>query len=210
MQEFRYSIATSADSDGIARLLAKVFSDSEPPAVAMGLSFADMQVLLKLITPGIILDSLTVIAREGESGELAGVLLTDEFALPPQFDTAQVSPRFMPIFSMLEELDEQFRRERTISPGLCMHLFMLGVDARFAGVGIAKSMVVACLENGIQKSYRVAVTEATGKVSQHVFRKHGFVERFKVLYRDFRWEGKLVLKGITEHDGAMLMEKSLG
>ena len=209
LPKFDYSLATTADTDEIVDLLARVFSESEPPAVAMGLTFVDMKQFLGVVAPEIVSASLTVIARERDSGELAGVLLTDDFAQPPRLDHAQLSSRFAPIFSMLEELDEQFRMERTVLPGECMHLFMLGVDGRFAGCGIAKAMVAACLENGMQKGYRTAITEATGKVSQQVFRKNGFVERFTVSYRDFRYEGKPVFSDIREHDGAMLMEKSL-
>jgi ribosomal protein S18 acetylase RimI-like enzyme len=207
--DFCYCIAGPADSDEIVDLLAKVFSESEPPAVAMGLSFFDMKQFLRLITPGIVADSLTVIAREKETGELAGALLTDDFAIPPRFDQTQISSRLIPIFSMLEELDEQFRRQRTVAQGECIHLFMLGVDGRFAGSGIAKSLVATCLDNGFHRGYRMAVTEATGKVSQHVFRKHGFVDRFRVAYQDFQCEGKLIFAGIREHDGAVLMEREM-
>ncbi|HEU5403001.1 MAG TPA: GNAT family N-acetyltransferase [Terriglobales bacterium] len=210
LPDISYSIAGDADSDEIVELLATVFSESEPPAVAAGLTFADMRQLLRLITPGIVSLSLTVVAREKGSGELAGALLTDDFAAPPKLDPTQISRRFAPIFSMLEELDEQFRRERVVLPGECLHLFMLGVERRFAGFGIAKSMVAACLENGIRAGYRAAVTEATGKISQHVFRGQGFRERFRVSYRNFRHAQKAVFAGISEHDGALLMEKSLG
>ncbi len=34
-----YDVARPFDADGIVRLLATVFSESEPPAVAMGLFF---------------------------------------------------------------------------------------------------------------------------------------------------------------------------
>ena len=209
MADFDYCIATPPDTDEIVDLLARVFSESEPPAVAMGLTFFDMEQFLRFITPGIVSASLTVIARDTDSGELAGVLLTDDFAVPPRLDPTQINSRFVPIFSMLEELDEQFRRERTFLPGECIHLFMLGVDRRFAGCGIAKAMVAACVTNGLQKGYRTAITEATGKVSQQVFRKNGFGERFTVSYRNFKYDGNAVFAGIREHDGAMLMEKSL-
>jgi ribosomal protein S18 acetylase RimI-like enzyme len=63
---------------------------------------------------------------------------------------------------------------------------MLAVDLQFDGKGIAQSLVERCLENGARKGYRRAVTEATGSISQRVFRKLGFEERFRTRYRDFR------------------------
>jgi hypothetical protein len=112
-----------------------VFSESEPPAVAMGLTFRDLEQFLQLFAPRAIAEGLTLVARSSDAGKLAGVLLTDDFASPPALDLNQVSKKFMPIFSMLETLDEQFRRGRTISAGEYLHPFMLGVDGQFAGRG---------------------------------------------------------------------------
>lgn len=203
-----YAVAKPSDAEEVIRLLAPVFSQSEPPAVAMGLSMGEFEDFLRLFAPGDIAQELTIVARSGDTGKLAGVLLTDDFALPPKLDVSQISPKFLPILSMLETLDEQFRRGKTISAGEYLHLFMLAVDGQFAGRGIAQGMVAACLENGLCKAYRGAVTEATGKVSQRVFRKQGFGDRFSVAYQDFRYENRLVFAAIQEHEGAILMERS--
>jgi GNAT superfamily N-acetyltransferase len=204
-----YEAAKPIDAEEIVRLLAAAFSESEPPAVAMGLSFRDMEEFLRLFAPGAIAEELTIVARGRDTGKLAGVLLTDDFAAPPAVDLSQISRKFLPIFSMLEALDEQYRRGKTISAGECMHLFMLGVDGAFVGCGIGQGLVKACLEHGIRKGYRMAVTEATGNVSQRVFRKNGFVERFRVTYRDFLYEGEAVFGSIEGHENAILMDRSL-
>ncbi len=204
-----YQAAQQADAAEIIRLLATVFSQSEPPAVAVGLSFREMEQFLGLFAPGAVALGLTIIARDRERGTLAGVLLTDDFAAPPAVDPNQVSPKFQPIFSMLETLDEQFRQGKTISSGEYLHLFMLGVAPEFAGRGIAQGLVAACLDRGLRAGYRAAVTEATGKISQRVFRKQEFTDRFSVSYRNFRYEGREVFSSIQDHEAAILMEKSL-
>ncbi len=204
-----YDVAQPPDSEEIVRLLATVFSESEPPAVAMGLSFRDMEQFLRLFAPGAIAEGLTIVARGRDTGKLAGVLLTDDFAAPPAVDLNRISRKFLPIFSMLENLDERYRKGKTISAGEYLHLFMLGVDGQFAGCGIGQGLVKACLDHGIRKDYRTAVTEATGIVSQRVFRKQGFVDRFSVSYRDFTYEGKVVFGSIQGHENAILMDKSL-
>jgi hypothetical protein len=55
----------------------------------------------------------------------------------------------------------------------------------------------------------VAVTEATNKASQHIFRKLGFVERVWRSYRDYRIDGQAVFASIVEHGGPILMDKQL-
>jgi ribosomal protein S18 acetylase RimI-like enzyme len=204
-----YEVAKPFDAEEVVRLLAAVFSQSEPPAVAMDLSFRDLEQFLQSLAPRAIADGLTLVARSRYTRKLAGVLLTDDFASPPALDLRQISSKVLPIFSLLETLDAQFRKGTTISPGEYLHLFMLAVDGQFAGRGIGQELVKACLANGFRKGYRKALTEATGRVSQHVFRKQGFTDRFSVSYRDFLYEGKAVFASIQGHESAILMERSL-
>jgi len=103
----------------------------------------------------------------------------------------------------------EYRGGRTVRPGEFLHLFLLGVSDRVAGRGVAQQLVVACLEHGKRRGYQVAVTEATNKVSQHIFRKQGFVERVKRSYAAHRFDGRHVFPSIAEHGGPILMDKSL-
>lgn len=210
MAEISYAIAAPADTPAVIRLLAQCFSESEPPAVAMKLSFADMQRFLQDIVPRIVPDQLTVVARDEDRDELAGVLLTDDFAAAVAIDLDQISPKFLPILSMLETLDSHFRAHTTVTRYECLHLFMLAVRRGFAGRGIAQDLVRRCLENGSRKGYRSAITEATGGVSQHVFAKCGFLEQFSVNYQQFFYRGEAVFASITEHEKASLMVRVFG
>ena len=55
----------------------------------------------------------------------------------------------------------------------------------------------------------MALTEASGKISQHILRKQGFVDRFSVSYRDFVYEGKVTFASIQKHESAILMARAL-
>lgn len=203
-----YQVAKPSDSDEIVRLLAQVFSASEPPAVAMALTATDFEQFLQLVVPSVIADELTIVSRT-ETGTLAGVLFTDDFARPLALDLTKINPKFLPIFSMLDVLDEQFREGKTISFGKYLHLFMLGVARQFTGRGVGQELIKACLDNGSRRGYRTALTEATGKVSQHIFRKNGFADRFSVGYSNFKYENRMVFASIREHEEATLMDRSL-
>jgi ribosomal protein S18 acetylase RimI-like enzyme len=197
------------DAPAVAQLLAAVFSAAEPPAVAMGLTQAEIEQFVALLCPRAAAESLTIVANAPETGQLAGVLLTDDFAVPPELPAGSFSGKFLPIFAMLESLDEQYRKGRSILPGQYLHLFMLGIHPQFAGRGIAQQLVAACLTNGRHKGYTHAVTEATGVISQHVFRKLGFTDRARVSYQDFRYEGRAVFASIREHEATILMDREI-
>ena len=209
MATIECEVLRSADTAAVVQLLAKAFSANEPPAVAVGLTSADFVSFLELLCPGAIDDGLTIVARDSASGQIAGVMLTDDFAVPSDLPPAAISDKFLPIMAMLDSLDERYRRGQPIIAGQYVHLFMLAVDERFAGQGIATQLVSTCLANSRRLGYTHAVTEATGIISQHVFRKLGFAERHRVCYQEYRYEGRKVFSSIRDHEAAILMDRTL-
>ncbi len=209
VQDIIYGLPETADIEEMADLLANVFSRFEPPAVAAGLSFDNVREIVTKYgkrAPG---DALTIIARVQPTKRLVGAMLTDDFASPPPENVDKLPENFKPVAALLEGLDEQYRKVHPVVPGRILHLFMLGVAPDFGGRGIARILVQLTLENGKKKGYVKAITEATGNVSQHIFRNHGFVERFRIAYKDFLYEGKRTFDTIIEHEAVILMERNL-
>ena len=199
----------SSDSAAVVALLSRVFSAADPPAVAMGLTHDDFEQFVGFHCSKAATGGLTVVARVPETNQVVGVLLTDDFGVPPELNVNEISDKFLPILAMLNGLDEEYRKGRSITTGQCLHLFMLGVDQHFVGHGIAQKLVAACLSNGRQKGYTDAVTEATGLVSQHVFQKLGFTGRLRASYRDYRYHGRAVFASIREHEATILMDRTI-
>lgn len=199
----------SSDTTAVVHLLARAFSASEPPAVAMGLMQSEVEQFVGLLCPKAAAEGLTIVVQAADSEQIAGVMLTDDFAVPPELAASEFSEKFLPILAMLETLDGQYRTTRSIAPGQYLHLFMLGVDERFAGRGIAQELVSACISNGYRKGFQHAVTEATGVISQHVFRKLGFAERLRISYQDYQYKGQPVFASIRRHDATILMDRAI-
>jgi ribosomal protein S18 acetylase RimI-like enzyme len=208
-QSVVYGIYTKSDEDEMMQLLGQVFAERDPPAVAVGVTPAEFEELIQLFTPKAAADGLTIVARSAETGEMCGVMLTEDSASSLPDGLEHLSSKFDPIFDILGQLGEAYRSGEAVRPGESIHLFLLGVSRRFAGRGIAQQLVAECLANGISRGYRVAVTEATNKISQHVFEKQGFVERVRRSYGDYRFGGQAVFASIADQGGPMLMEKRL-
>jgi len=198
-----------SDADEMTRLLAEVFSRRDPPALAVGLTFPEFEGMVRLFCPRAGDEGLTIVARAAATGELVGALLSEDSASWPPDGFDRLSAKFDPIFDILGQLDTEYRGGRTPPPGECLHLFLLGVAERFAGQGVARQLVTACIENGVRNGYRVAVTEATNTTSQHIFRRLGFVERVRRSYREHRFDGREFFASIAVHGGPILMDKQL-
>jgi ribosomal protein S18 acetylase RimI-like enzyme len=205
----QYGTCESSDVGEMVSLLGEVFSLYDPPVVAVGLTAAEFEAFVRLFGGQAGVDRLTIIARSGDTGEMIGALLTEDSVSPSPRGLDQLSRKFDPISDILDQLDVDYRRGKTPRPGDSLHLFLLGVARSFGGRGVAQQLVATCLQNGLHRGYRIAVTEATNRVSQHIFRKSGFTDRVRRSYRDYRFEGKAVFASIEEHTGPVLMDKTL-
>lgn len=206
----KYDLYRSGDRDETAKLLGEVFSERDPPAVATGLTSADFEHFVRLLCPKAADEGLSIVARAEGTGEMVGALLAEDSAsiMPGGLETLSVN--FLPIFDLLGQLDAEYRQGEPPRPGESLHLFLLGVARRHTGQGIGHGLVAACLKNNAAHGFRVAVTEATNKTSQHIFRKQGFVERVRRSYSDHRFEGQAHFLSIAaEHEGPILLDKPL-
>ena len=208
-KQIEYGVYVPSDAEAMTKLLGEVFSRHDPPAVAAALTSSEFGDFVGLLCPKAAEEGLTVVARLAGTGELIGALLTEDSAsgLPDGID--RLSAKFDPIFDILGQLDTEYRSGRTVRRGELLHLFLLGVSDSVAGRGVAQQLVAACLELGLRRGYRMAVTEATNMVSQHIFRRRGFVERVQRSYEAYRFNGRQVFASIAEHRGPILMDKSL-
>jgi ribosomal protein S18 acetylase RimI-like enzyme len=203
------SVCGPDDVDELVDLLALAFTEHDPPAVAVGLSRHEFAQLVDLYRDRAGTEGLTVIARDPASGDIVGTLLAEDAAAAFPAGVERLSPKFDPIFDILTELESEYRRGQVVLPGDALHLFLLGVHPAFARQQIAQRLVGAAMAGGARRGYRLAVTEATNKVSQHVFRKLGFVDRVRRSYAGYRFAGRPVFSSIAEHEGPVLLDKEL-
>jgi len=203
------AIYRPSDASEMARLLAETFSRRDPPALAVGLTSSEFEGMVRLFCPRAGDEGLTIVARAAATGEMAGVLLSEDSASGSPDGLDRLTAKFDPIFDILGQLETEYRGGRPPPPREYLHLFLLGVAERFAGQGVARRLVTACLENGMRNGYRVAVTEATNPTSQHIFRRQGFVERVRRSYGDHRFGGRAVFASIAEQGGPILMDRQL-
>jgi ribosomal protein S18 acetylase RimI-like enzyme len=205
----RYSVCQPEDTPEMGRLLAESFTRHDPPAIAVGLTPDEFEAFVRCFSPAAGTEGLTIIARDVATGEMAGALLTEDAASPPPAGFDQVSEKFDPILDLLGQLDAEYREGRAIGSGAYLHLFLLGVAESFTGRRVGQHLVTACLANGAARGYRMAITEATNRVSQHIFSKLGFVARAERSYGDYRLDGVPAFASIAEHGGPKGMDREL-
>jgi hypothetical protein len=210
VQGVRYELFDISALDEMAHMVAEAFCRYEPMAVAQHIPAKEFEDFVKLLGPKTQQEELTVLARDQETGQVIGAMVTDDFASEPPAGFEHFGDTFEPIFALLSELDEHYKQGRRLRLGEYLHLFLIAVNHQHKGRNVAHNLIQNCLENGIRKGYHTAVTEATGVISQHIFRnKFGFVDRVKTPYKTFVYQGKQVFESIEVHPGTILMDKIL-
>jgi ribosomal protein S18 acetylase RimI-like enzyme len=202
-----YRVCQADDTPEIGRLLAESFTKHDPPAIAVGLTPDEFEAFVALWLPRAGADGLTIIARDRETGEIAGALLTEDAAATPPQGVEGLSEKLDAIFDLLGQIDSEYRNGRTIVSGQYLHLFLLGVADQFARRGIGRELVAACLQNGGARGYASAVTEATNPVSQHIFRELGFTKQAERSYAGYRLGDSAVFASIADNGGPMTMDR---
>jgi hypothetical protein len=205
----QYELFDISELYEVAAMAAEAFTRYEPVISSLGISLEDFADFVRLLGPKVGQEELTVIARNQDTNQIIGAMVTDDFAIEPPEEMRCLGNNFEPMWAVLDELDTQYKQGRILPKGEYLHLFLLAVDHRQSGKNVARNLVQICLENGVMKGYKTGIVEATGVVSQHIFRKFGFLDRFEAPYQTFTFQGRQVFESIKDHHGLILMDKAL-
>jgi ribosomal protein S18 acetylase RimI-like enzyme len=205
----RYATCSADEAEDVASLIGRAFAERDPLALAVGLSPDEIAVFVRSVIRSSLVRDLTLVAREVDSGSLAGVVLGEDAAGPPPDPDVPLSPRFGPLAALFDELAAGQPTWHPESSGRVVHIAMLAVDTVFSGRGIGQQLVETCLLNAAGRGFDQAITEATGTASQHIFRKLGFETVAEQVYADFRLDGATPFATIAEQGGIRAMTRPI-
>ena len=195
------------DLDKTIRCISRSFT-KETMSQALGID-ANSYILLadEICGQRSIQYQLSLVAKYEESGDVIGFsVLKDFLAGTPNLD--QVDPRFIPIGNLLYELEKWYHSKYTVKYGEILHLFMLGVDEKYWGKGIAHQLMEETFNVAKNKGYTSIIAEGTGAITQHICAKYGFNVLKEIEYKTFLDNGELVFKEIKEPPSCQLMLKT--
>lgn len=181
-----------------AHCIAKTFSAREAMSQVMNLDYEEMLTFSKAIVDLAINEALSFVAIDTENNKLAAAIISEDFKKegePEGFE--EVSPKFGPILQLLEELSSKIPQPS--ARGEIIHFFMVGVLEEYANHKIAEKLAKHAMVYAQGLGYKQAVSEATGKISQHIAKtKFHLNECASIDYKDFEYQGHKVFAGIDQ------------
>jgi ribosomal protein S18 acetylase RimI-like enzyme len=204
----RFAVSDPAEFPEIAALIGAAFARADPLSVAAGLSAAQIEGFVRAVTRVENVADLSIVGRDVATGAVVGVLLGEDAAAPPPPAPPAMPGSFIPLLTLFVALVGEMPA-RNAEPGEVVHLYMLAVDEPATRRGIAQRLVEASVTNAAARGYRLAVTEAAGRVSHHVFGKRGFTDRARVSYAEFEYAGRRPFAAVAAEGAIVSMELDL-
>src|SRR5262249_34725496 len=138
VQGVQYELFDMYALDEVALMVAEAFNRYEPMAVVQDIPLKEFLDFVKLLVPKTQQEELTVLARDQETGQVIGAMITDDFASVPAKGMEHLGETFAPIFALLGELDKQYKEGRSLRLGEYLHLFMIAVNHQHKGRKVAQ------------------------------------------------------------------------
>jgi GNAT superfamily N-acetyltransferase len=202
-----YKIFEISELKDMALVIGEAFSNSEPMAVSQNISCSEMTNLIEQFGGRAARESLTIIAGDRETKQIFGVLLANDWGARSTTEMTLPSQKFNPVLAILDELDTKYKQGKKIEINKYLHFEFLAVNKQYRGKNIAHNLVKTCLENGIDRGYKIAISTVTNPTSRHIHSKSGFKDCFEIPYQTFTYEGQKVFASLT--DSIVFMDKPL-
>jgi ribosomal protein S18 acetylase RimI-like enzyme len=210
---FVYGIARREHAEPITRLLGDSFAH-EPMSLGLGLTAQENLDFAARFVPECTANGLSIVAiPEDEPEKIVGVMISRDFKAPLPSGLEEDFPCFAPIVQALESVDSQYEALNPgLQPGQASDLWMAGVDpsSRYARRGIARNLFVMSVQVAHQRGFQRCVTACTSYYSQRCALGTGFLEKARINYQDFLFQGRRVFASIpAPHQEVILYERIL-
>jgi len=173
------------------------FYNFEPLMKVLRVSPVRFRGFIQRIVDEAITDALSVAAIEPVTGELAGVMLCDDYGRPPieNLDADVIAP----VLDLLGQFQQQYQQARPFGPNEVFHTFMASVWPAYQGRGIGRSIFDVSFGVGRARGFRRVVCECTAAPTQTIFLEHFRHRVFaRIRYADYEYKGVRVFATVDE------------
>ncbi len=188
--------------------LVDVFTSDEPITTAIKITPSEFYPFAEIICKKTVKDGLSHIAKDSATSQVIGAIISEDLSTELSEEISKNLPEKLGAISqVLKELHEQYEMKKKVVTGKVFHLFLLAVKKQYTNRNIANNLIEKNLNLASQEEFSGAVVEASGNISQHLFRKYGFEDRCSIDYQTYEYKGIKVFERIKEHRSCILMEK---
>ena len=205
-----YELLQEKDLEQTINCLVEVFTSGEPVTMSLKITPSDFYPFAEIICKKAVKDGLSHIAKDSATSQIIGLIISENFSTTLSEENFKNIPEKLgAILQLIKELHEEYEINKKVVTGKLLHVCFLGTKEQYRNRNIANNLIKKNLNLASQEEFSGAVLKASGKISQHLFRKYGFEDRCSIDYQTYEDKGIKVFEGIKEHRSCILMEKIL-
>jgi ribosomal protein S18 acetylase RimI-like enzyme len=197
------------DIEQTAELLSRIFSAKEPVLLALGISCDEYRNFAEFHCEKAAEEGLSVVAADKATGNIVGFSISEDLLNPHQEENSSFSKKIEADLACISELQDKYKAIQPVEEGEALHIFLLGVGEGYERRNIAKTLVTENLRLAKTQNFTTAIAEASGAVSQHIFRSLGFQEQGAIEYKSYTFNGEKVFRAIEHPTSYILMSKKI-
>ena len=209
---FNFSIDNihSQNTQETAELVVTTFNEREPLANVNNAPPKEFAEFILALTEHCANNGLGFVATESTTNKVIGAILASDLAeVLNQADNHEDEPA-NPIACLITELNKSHFKDQVLAENTYLNIKFVAMDERFNGKGIVNELIAKCISEAKNKGFRYAQAEATGNISQHIFKnKLGFEEKAFIKYSEYTLDGEQPFAEIKEHEGIKLLIKEI-
>lgn len=198
--------ATESEYNEVVDCINTTFCSSEPTSKAINLSKNEFKRYVEIFAKRSIGNNETTIIRV--KGEIAACIISERVLQSPD-GLNEVSKKLDPVMAILGDLDDLFFNESSLSHKDCFHILMVGVLPKFKGLKLAEQIIIYQEAMAKFYGYKYIFAEATGPVSQYIFKKLGYTIAASIDYKTYCHNQLYPFNSIEDCDSCALVLKKL-
>lgn len=185
LKEFTVKPLTVDYADRVVAMFTLSFCDSEPMTRYIKMEYDAFRVFAEAVVNKAVKDELSTIVLH-DNHVVACALVED--ITNPLIMPQPITPKFDPIFTLLEKLSVEFFKDKVILPNQIAHLFITAVDGNYRGHKLSRLVNTAAMELALAKNYKFMCSEMTNILNEKGTINHlntNILLMGSIIYSDF-------------------------
>ena len=204
-----FALLTYEQLDECVDIMTEIFAKNEPLTRLLDITAQEFAYFAEIFAEKAVREELAVCARDSDSGRMEGFCLSEDLITDPPDGIEGISPKFQPIFGLIEALDGWFLQKRDVYPGQYLHIFMTGIARTCRNRAVSTGVVRESLLLARERGYIGALGESTHTLAIRAARRNHFRELHAIDYESFTFDGSAVFRGMGPRAKCALMYRSL-
>ena len=193
----------SRHREGLLPMIATAFASDDPLARSQGIGESDFHQLVDSLYDNFVDCSLSFVARDTGTGQIAAVVLADD--LDDEGDEGSDA-----IAALIDSARSAYFAGAGLGRARPAHIHFIASSPDYRRQRLVQRVVEACLAAARDRGFDRMLVEASGNRSRRLLENHfGFCEQVRVDYAKFSWNDRHPFRAIADHGGLSLMTLDL-